>query len=444
MKRFYIIVFLFLCLTGCSKEDVIHTLEQNVAQNATNYIQENLVVDAKTEQTISHDFLMHFFSPWNLKQLDAVTDRIKKEQIELISKYKNQPFIGENSHLYPDTWMLEIIKNINFANFPNLKMRGITVQDANIRVLPSIEPAFESWNKPGEGYPFDDLQQSFIAANTPIFVWHISRDGAWYFIMTDSYTGWISKENIAFVNNDFMQVWENYSHVAALHDNIPVFDNYTNFLFKSRIGMIYPVIQRNTFNYQILTAMRDENYFATAKLANIPIKYATEFPLLISTKNVAVLANTILGNYYGWGGMYGYRDCSATLKDLFAPFGIWLPRNSQDQLQESSFIDLSKMSNAEKVKTLLEKGIPFFTLVHLPGHILLYLGKINDDIFVLHNMWGLHTKNIFMQSGRRIVGQTVITPLTFGKQYLDVKQTFLDKIDGARVLIYASFNHSSS
>ena len=104
-------------------------------------------------------------------------------------------------------------------------------------------------------------------------------------------------------------------------------------------------------------------------------------------------------------------------------------------MQASTFIDLSHLSKTEKTNVLLQKGIPFFTIIHLPGHILLYLGKTHDDIFVFHDMWGLRTKNLFSQEGRKIVGKTVITPITFGKQYYDVKKTFLDSADGMRVLL---------
>lgn len=434
MKRLFIILSLLMFLVGCEKEDAVKDLKLHTSQNAKDYVQSNLIVKPETQQKLSQDFLKHFFSPWKLKDLNLIMEKIKQEQNEVVAKYQKKSLVGENAQEYPSGWLANIVRNANFTSFPNLKMRAIIIQDANVRLLPTVEPAFESWNQPGEGYPFDAMQQSNIVANTPIFIWHISRDGAWYFIMTESYTGWIQRENIAFIDDQFIKTWQSHKYAVALRDNISLFDQQTNFFLKSRIGTLYPLLAKSAAYYQVFIAVRDNKFFAQTKSVNLPLKYAAEFPLPISTQSVAELSNVFLGNYYGWGGIYGYRDCSATLKDLFATFGIWLPRNSQDQIEAASFIDLSKLSKEEKIKTILEQAVPFFTIVHLPGHIVLYLGKVKDDIFILHDMWGLRTENIFAQSGRKIIGQTVITTLTFGKQYSDVKKTFLDKIDGFRIL----------
>ena len=436
MKLPFVVFLLLFCLIGCNKKGcVTEDLERRISQNATMYIKDNFVVKADDQKKLADAFLTHFFSPWDKNNFYTALGVIKKQQIEVIQKYQKKDFVGENTHVYPKAWIAGITKNANFAKFPNLRMRAITIHNANIKMLPTMDPAFESWNKPGEGYPFDCIQQSFITANTPIFVWHISQDGAWYFIMTDSQTGWIAREDVAFVDDNFIRIWKASDYVSSIQDNISLFDENKNFFLKTRIGGLYPVVKKRGFYYKILIAVMSHHHFAAPKIVTLPAKYAIKFPWQASSKNVAELANKMLGNYYGWGGVYGYRDCSTTLKDLFAPFGIWLPRNSQDQLQASSFIDLSHLGKTEKANILLQKGIPFFTIIHLPGHILLYLGKTNDNIFVFHDMWGLRTKNLFSQEGRMIVGKTVITPITFGKEYYDVKKTFLDSADGVRVLL---------
>jgi cell wall-associated NlpC family hydrolase len=66
------------------------------------------------------------------------------------------------------------------------------------------------------------------------------------------------------------------------------------------------------------------------------------------------MANELIGEAYGWGGLYQNRDCSAMVRDMFSPFGIWLPRHSEDQAREGGeFIDLTTFSPEEKEKVIL-------------------------------------------------------------------------------------------
>ena len=43
---------------------------------------------------------------------------------------------------------------------------------------------------------------------------------------------------------------------------------------------------------------------------------------------------------YGYGGLYDNRDCSAMTRDLFAPFGLYLPRNSSEQARGGKVVPL--------------------------------------------------------------------------------------------------------
>ena len=54
-------------------------------------------------------------------------------------------------------------------------------------------------------------------------------------------------------------------------------------------------------------------------------------PLPMTPAQVALIGNVMMGQRYGWGGMFGDRDCSALTRELLTPFGIWLPRNSLSQ-----------------------------------------------------------------------------------------------------------------
>ena len=88
-----------------------------------------------------------------------------------------------------------------------------------------------------------------------------------------------------------------------------------------------------------------------------------------------------LGTPYGWGGEAGGRDCSRFLMDLFEEFGITLPRFSAFQALAGSFsIDVGAVESERERELLIDaaarRGV---VLLHFPGHIMLYLGRDEDD-----------------------------------------------------------------
>ncbi|ARD86128.1 hypothetical protein A3306_02600 [Rickettsia bellii] len=102
-------------------------------------------------------------------------------------------------------------------------------------------------------------------------------------------------------------------------------------------------------------------------------------PLDFTRHNMANLMSSLIGRPYGWGNMYFYNDCSAELKNLFTPFGIWLPRNSGAQaefIKENFYaVDMSAATSLERLSYLMKNGKPFLTIIHIEGYVFLYIGN---------------------------------------------------------------------
>jgi len=64
----------------------------------------------------------------------------------------------------------------------------------------------------------------------------------------------------------------------------------------------------------------------------------------------------------------------------------------------------------------------------------LYLGQKDGVEYVYHDMWGLRTMRLLRNDGRAVVGKTVITPIDFGHDYLNVRDSLLDDTIGMTVL----------
>jgi hypothetical protein len=104
-------------------------------------------------------------------------------------------------------------------------------------------------------------------------------------------------------------------------------------------------------------------------------------------------------------------------RDFFTPFGIWLPRHSEDQVKEvGTYVDLQRLDPAQKEKIILEKGIPYLSLLWRKGHVMLYIGEQNDRALIFHNAWGIKTMDLSGREGRKIIGKAVITTLYPGEE----------------------------
>ena len=119
-------------------------------------------------------------------------------------------------------------------------------------------------------------------------------------------------------------------------------------------------------------------------------------------------------------------------RDFFAPFGIWLPRNSRAQAAVGKVIELSQYDPREKEEMIFENGVPFRTLLFFPGHIMLYIGEKMGKAYVMHNMWGIRTA----ENGRIIIGRAVITNLYLGKGLpgVDCSALLINKITSMNIV----------
>jgi len=188
----------------------------------------------------------------------------------------------------------------------------------------------------------------------------------------------------------------------------------------------------------VWTAVPDSVRNAVLRQAMLPLDKAAVKPLPLTRRNIANAANRLLGEPYGWGGMYQNRDCSGMIKDLFAPFGIWLPRHSADQAKSGmASLDIAGLSDEEKEAVILEKGVPYLTLLWPKGHIMLYIGRQGSHPVVFSNMWGIRTRSLFRKEGRRIVGKAVITTLKPGRELrnADGDATHLSRIEKMTILV---------
>jgi cell wall-associated NlpC family hydrolase len=127
----------------------------------------------------------------------------------------------------------------------------------------------------------------------------------------------------------------------------------------------------------------------------------------------------LVGEPYGWGGKMQARDCSSLTKDFFAPFGIFLRRNSKEQSHDGKRVTKLRWLSAKKKKEMiLKKAKPFRSLLYVGGHVTLYLGEKKGEPIIMHNYWGSRLNN----RKKRVFGRSIITTTEIGKERKDIKK----------------------
>jgi hypothetical protein len=402
---------------GCSVKDVTPKEElqtghveitdlENFPQNIEFYTQD---LEEKTLYNIQSKYEEGYFRIWNNPALEKIEDVQWP-----FESYKYGYSYGENLKLLEQSFFDEMYKNSNFDAYLSISKKALTVRHTDLRSFPTLKPLFKDPSLAGEGFPFDYLQNSTVDINKPIFVSHYSQDKAWAYVFSSFASGWIKTTDFVYIDDKYIKEWQKAKQVIVIKEGEPIYNEEKAFLFKTRIGMMLPIIEEDSENYTVLFVSSYKHSRAFYEKAKISKEFATGTVLKLNRENINLIVNEVLKTNYGWGGLYEQRDCSSMIRDIFTPFGIWLPRNSYVQSRVGKVISFAKLNDEEKVALIKEQGIPFETLLYKKGHILLYVGTYNDEIVALHNTWGIKTKKDDIE-GRVIVGEPIFSTLKLGK-----------------------------
>jgi cell wall-associated NlpC family hydrolase len=353
-----------------------------------------------------------YFAPWHRT--------VPRHSLEKVSwgfrEYGNNPGYGKDGRRHSRDWIRKMAVNAHLDDYPQGGFPAVTVKRTDFRVLPTREPHSSYPKRVGKDYPFDNLQESSVPLGTPVLVTQVSRDRKWLLAETSYALGWIPATDAAAVDQEFIQSWECGRYAVIIQDKAPVRDEREALRFPAPLGSIFPKIGEDSGRTGILTALRDGKGRAVLRKAWLPKAAAADKPLSFTPRHVAQLAAGLAGESYGWGGMDGKRDCSSLIRDIFAPFGLWLPRNSSEQAEAGRFIGIRNLPPVEKEALIIRQGVPWRTLLWTPGHIMLYIGVHRGQPLIFHNFWSIRTRDADGKKGRIIVGRAAVTTLHPGRE----------------------------
>jgi cell wall-associated NlpC family hydrolase len=390
------------------------------------------LIDTDFQQKRQAEFYNHYFgnaSPWSAEYLNKILhapapDDLKSIELDILQHFNNQDKpadqigYGENFHPYYKAWIDTLTDNIDIAQFSNMiyqpRHRGIAIDNLHARVLPTDDVHFYSYKSAGQGYPFDNLQMSALWVGTPVYILTETHDRAWLLVVTPEYIGWVKSNGIAHVDNQFIMEWKSKAkqNLAAItKTKSSIVDEKGTFRFSAYVGSVFPMSE----NYLLIPVMNTAGY-AEIHHARILLDEAVKMPQTATPHHFRELLTTLIGRPYGWGNMYFYNDCSAELKSLLTPFGIWLPRNSADQVHAGKIVDMTAAPAEQRLDYLVKNGHKLLTLVYIGGHIVMYVGQYPNPSSKEHEPMALTYQNIWGLSPipatrRAVIGGAVLFPM---------------------------------
>ena len=380
----------------------------------------------------------------DLAALPASLDRdALRARIETLSAPPTRTLYAEDGHALStgevaalrDSLALDTIADRTTVNF------ALVLRRAALRTFPTTRRVF---SKPGDT-DIDRFQESALFPGTPVAVLHASRDGRWRFVIAPNYAAWIQADAIAEGSReDVLGYAAHTPQLVVTGDGVrTAFDPARPALSQLALdmGVHLPLLadwphdapvsgQAAYAAWVVRLPLRDANGRLQLVPALIPRgNDARVGDLPLSRANLLRQAFKLLGERYGWGHDYDARDCSGFVSDVFATFGMRMPRNTGDQAQSPAFVHQTfdaSISRAERMRAVaaLQPG----DLVYIPGHVLMVIGREASGPSV-NGPWVIHDVNgVTLRDGgalRRIplngVSVTPLLPLQFdpGHDYVD-------------------------
>ncbi|MCK5145316.1 SH3 domain-containing protein [bacterium] len=377
-----------------------------------NYDAGTLLISSAYQEELYASFKQKMFRPWCE---DTLTHTVRQAYWAAAFIMSAQGY-GENKLPHRDQWVQQLIINADSLHYGENSWLGMNTVRSSLRALPTHHPFYLDFNKAGEGFPFDYLQNSALPVNTPLRVLNQSLDKAWLLVDSHHAMGWVPAPEICRLDTNVQKIRIHSSYITPVKEPVAVLDSSGHFLFQAMIGAVFPLIDSTKTHWIVEAVLSSGRMYGEIRCGYIKRTQAVIMPWLLTMCHASKLTEEFLRQPYGWGGLFKNRDCSAMIKDFYTPFGIWLPRHSSAQAALTPFqVDLLHLHAGDKRKAIVGHGVPYLSLIWRPGHIMLYAGQYNKQPMIFHNLWGLKTKSLFGREGRHIIGQAVLTTLTPGK-----------------------------
>ncbi|MCX5773614.1 MAG: NlpC/P60 family protein [Fusobacteria bacterium] len=346
----------------------------DIAELSQNF--ETYFLKESETSVLAEMYLSRYYSVWCEKSENSVLEKMENHW----SLFSNKNWCGENLLKQSEAFMTELKASIDRESFLEKSYCCVVTRASNLRILPTHHPLFET----ELDYPFDMIQESMVPYSIPIKIYGKTKSGRFLFAKTSSENyAWIEACDVAKIEEkDIEWLTSHQNYRVVTQDSLPLYYNF-NYCAELFVGSIVAISHNNA----VVPLKNEITGMAHYVEAEIDLEKTDDFPMKYCKKNCVKILNKLIRQPYDWGGKYQGRDCSSTMKDYFACLGYFINRNSKDQVKNGNFFSLEGLNKSEKVEFIVQNGIPFRTILHRPGHVMLYLGMKNKRVIIFHQFW---------------------------------------------------------
>lgn len=298
--------------------------------------------------------------------------------------------------LFSDAMKEEVAATADIDAVPDVvrPRYGIVCTHALNRRVPSSLEAYSSqfdW--------LDMFQTGAYETGTPVAILHRSVNGDWSYVQAPFSYRWVPSEHIAEGTAGEIRALANPDKfIVALAHKVPVYgdDSFNVWMTDIYQGAKLGLIEASNRGYRVVVPRRGSDGSVTAATGwvkpdgDVSVGYQP-----FTQRNVIETMFRLLNHAYGWGDCCHERDCCGIIRTVMNTFGIETPRAPIHQFYYTDHaVTFSKdMTNNEKYR-LFEGCEPGITICGFNGHIMMYLGAVGNDHFVIHsNGYSYHDAN---------------------------------------------------
>jgi SH3 domain containing protein/NlpC/P60 family protein len=301
---------------------------------------------------------------------------------------------------------------------------GLVVHRAALRSFPTRLQVFR---RKGDT-DIDRFQETALFPGTPVVVAHESADAQWWFVVSPRYAAWIEKTSVALGTAEqvfgyaqkkpYRVVTGAYVRTVTTPEQPALSELRLD--MSTRVPLLPDWPPTQTVNgqhpyagYVLELPLRADDgslHFAPALLQKVADTAPDYLPL--TRANILRQAFKFLGERYGWGHANDARDCSGFVSDVYRSMGVAMPRNTRDQ-SVSPGLDhrLFGAGDDRAARAAAARALAVGDLVYIPGHVMMAIGAIGGEPYVIHDTGGMSYRNGEGSIVHVDLNEVAVTPL---------------------------------
>ncbi|MFC1692097.1 SH3 domain-containing protein [Candidatus Latescibacterota bacterium] len=261
---------------------------------------------------------------------------------------------------------------------------GIIVNHTQNRTFPTDKRA---WTEQNGWIP--SFGSVALDVSMPVAILHKSVDRDWYFVRSKISFGWVPAANVAIGSVEELSDYVNAKDfIVSCTYKVPVYSDRGAKIFISDLymGAKIKLLNNTASGYQVLFPFRksDGSFEAAPGWVKPDARVSVGYQPF-TQRNLINTFFTVLYRPWAGGDSYNERTCNGGTRAVLRTFGIFTIKSCLLQLHASDHVISFPKETPREIKFKYLDGCePGITFVGFQGHIIMYIGKVNNKYYFIH------------------------------------------------------------